>query len=111
MQISTAFEFVRASSPTHAPRPQNISFTYNAEGHAGMALHPSHPTIRPSILSKVLTKGEQLWTAHVNCMKCRHVLLSSGGSPALVHRLHLFTLHPLHSIVTHPAPSSKCGDQ
>lgn len=47
MQISTAFEFVRASSPTHAPRPQNISFTYNAEGHAGMALHPSLPTIHP----------------------------------------------------------------
>jgi len=52
MQISTAFEFVRATTP--AAKPQNISFTYTS--------HPHERTDQ--------TAGTKSWNTHVNCMKC-----------------------------------------
>jgi len=74
MQISTAFEFVRASSPAHAARPQNISFTYNAEGHAAHP-HPhpilAHPgtshSISEPILSRVLCADQRRTAVDRSC--------------------------------------------
>lgn len=78
MQISTAFECERATSFSHAfPPPLDRKISHLHTTQKDMQL--STPSI-PSHHTPVLPNGEQLWTAHVNCMKCHHVLHSTCSS-------------------------------